>query len=497
MKLSLEGLGQRAAWESAGIELPKFDVAAMRERTKEAPVWVHFGAGNIFRAFLCAAMQRVLDAGAFDRGVIACETYDGEIIERAYDAFDNLSVLAVLRADGTVEKRVVASVAEAVQADARGIERMKEIFRSPSLQMVTFTVTEKAYKAENPMMRLIAGFLSERFAAGGTPLAIVSMDNCAHNGDKLRAALLSAAEAMAAEGALSAPCLAWLKQSVAFPNTMIDKITPHPDEQIARMLQQDGVEGMEIIRTQKRAVTAGFVNAEQAEYLVVEDIFPNGRPPLEKAGILFTDGQTVDKVEKMKVGTCLNPLHTALAVLGCLLGFHKISDEMADDDLSEFVERLGYVESLPVVQDPGVLSPKQFLDEVIKLRLPNPFLPDTPQRIAADTSQKLAIRFGHTIAATQDKSTLHCVPFVFAAWLRYLTGVDDEGNTFTPSPDPRLDEVRARMAGGLSDELLSDETLFGCDLVQNGMAAVVRAKFSEMMQGKGAVRRALKKVLTE
>ena len=109
MKLSLEGLGQRAAWESAGIELPKFDVAAMRGRTKEAPVWVHFGAGNIFRAFLCAAMQRVLDAGAFDRGVIACETYDGEIIERAYDAFDNLSVLAVLRADeGNLSQPVAA-----------------------------------------------------------------------------------------------------------------------------------------------------------------------------------------------------------------------------------------------------------------------------------------------------------------------------------------------------------------------------------------------------
>ena len=89
------------------------------------------------------------------------------------------------------------------------------------------------------------------------------------------------------------------------------------------------------------------------------------------------------------------------------------------------------------------------------------------------------------------------MPFVLAAWFRYLTGVDDEGNAFTPSPDPRMEEVRARMANGLSDELLSDVTLFGHDLVANGMAPVVRAKFSEMMQGKGAVRRALKKVLSE
>ena len=497
MKLSLNGIQDRAAWERAGIALPEYDVRVMREKTKENPVWVHFGAGNIFRAFLCAAMQRVLDSGASDRGIIACETYDGEIIDRAYTAYDNLSLVAVMRADGKVEKRVVASVAETVKADEAGLARMREIFRSPSLQMASLTVTEKAYKPENPMMRLIVSFLSERYNAGGTPMAIVSMDNCAHNGDKLHAAMMPAAEAMASEGAVAAGFLDWMRENVAFPNTMIDKITPHPDEQIRQMLVDDGVEDMEIIHTEKHTATAGFVNAEQAEYLVIEDNFPNGHPPLEKAGMLFTDKETVDKVEKMKVGTCLNPLHTALAILGCLLGFTKISAEMADDDLSEFVDRLGYVESLPVVEDPGVLSPKKFLDEVVKLRLPNPFLPDTPQRIATDTSQKLSVRFGHTIGATQDKSKLHCVPFVLAAWFRYLTGVDDEGNAFTPSPDPRMEEVRARMANGLSDELLSDVTLFGHDLVANGMAPVVRAKFSEMMQGKGAVRRALKKVLSE
>ena len=497
MKLSLNGIQDRAAWERAGIALPEYDVRAMREKTKENPVWVHFGAGNIFRAFLCAAMQRVLDSGASDRGIIACETYDGEIIDRAYTAYDNLSLVAIMRADGKVEKRVVASVAEAVKADEAGLARMREIFRSPSLQMASLTVTEKAYKPENPMMRLIVSFLSERYNAGGTPMAIVSMDNCAHNGDKLHAAMMPAAEAMASEGAVAAGFLDWMRANVAFPNTMIDKITPHPDEQIRQMLVNDGVEDMEIIHTEKHTATAGFVNAEQAEYLVIEDNFPNGHPPLEKAGMLFTDKETVDKVEKMKVGTCLNPLHTALAILGCLLGFTKISAEMADDDLSEFVDRLGYVESLPVVEDPGVLSPKKFLDEVVKLRLPNPFLPDAPQRIVTDTSQKLSVRFGHTIGATKDKSKLHCVPFVLAAWFRYLTGVDDEGNAFMPSPDPRMEEVRARMANGLSDELLSDVTLFGHDLVANGMAPVVRAKFSEMMEGKGAVRRALKKVLSE
>ena len=101
---------------------------------------------------------------------------------------------------------------------------------------------------------------------------------------------------------------------------------------------------------------------------------------------MFTSRETVEKVERMKVCTCLNPLHTALAVYGCLLGYTKISDEMKDADLVKLVEIIGYKEGLPVVTDPGILSPKKFIDEVLQIRVPNPFMPDTPQRIACDTS---------------------------------------------------------------------------------------------------------------
>ena len=85
---------------------------------------------------------------------------------------------------------------------------------------------------------------------------------------------------------------------------------------------------MDPITTSRGTFIAPFVNAEIPQYLVIEDIFPEGRPPLEEAGVYMTDRDTVNKVEKMKVTTCLNPLHTALAVFGCLLGDKKISDEM-------------------------------------------------------------------------------------------------------------------------------------------------------------------------
>lgn len=118
------------------------------------------------------------------------------------------------------------------------------------------------------------------------------------------------------------------ENKVSFPWTMIDKITPRPDASIEALLQKDDIEGLDPVITSKNTYVAPFVNAEETEYLVIEDKFPNGRPELEKGGLIFTTRETVDKVEKMKVCTCLNPLHTALAVFGCLLDYNLISAEM-------------------------------------------------------------------------------------------------------------------------------------------------------------------------
>ena len=90
----------------------------------------------------------------------------------------------------------------------------------------------------------------------------------------------------------------------------------------------------------------------------------------------MTDRETVNNVERMKVTTCLNPLHTALAVYGCLLGYTSIAAEMRDPQLGKLVERIGYDEGMPVVVDPGILSPRDFIAEVIRDRLPNPFIPE-------------------------------------------------------------------------------------------------------------------------
>ena len=292
---------------------------------------------------------------------------------------------------------------------------------------------------------------------------------------------------------------------------MIDKITPRPAESVARALAASGIEGMEITVTGKGGYTAPFVNAEKPQYLVIEDRFPNGRPPLEQAGVYFTDRDTVNAVEKMKVTTCLNPLHTALAVFGCLLGYHSISDEMADPLLKALVEKIGYTEGMPVVTDPGIIRPQEFIREVIDRRLPNPFLPDTPQRIAMDTSQKLPIRFGETLksyAATDglDVTALTYIPLTIAGWLRYLLAVDDSGIPFQCSSDPLLPELQLQLASvkpGVPESaapetlapILSNPMLFGVDLTAVGLSEKVIGMLREMLTGPGAIRRTLEHYL--
>ena len=534
MQLSEAGLKNREEWTSKGYRLPEFDRETVMAATKETPFWIHFGAGNIFRAFQANVVQNLLNEGLLDRGLTVAEGYDYEIIEKMNHPHDDYSILVTLKADGNVEKTVVGSVMESLTLDSDNdaeYSRLKEIFTKDSLQMASFTITEKGYSLvdgkgnmlpavtadmekgpEKPDSYIgkVAALLYTRFTAGAKPIAMVSMDNCSHNGDKLYAAITAFAKAWEENGTAQEGFYAYVTDpaKVSFPWTMIDKITPRPNASVEDILKKDGVEELEPVITSKNTYVAPFVNAEECEYLVIEDAFPNGRPALEKGGLIFTDRETVDKVEKMKVCTCLNPLHTTLAVFGCLLGYDLISKEMKDPTLKKLVEIIGYEEGLPVVVNPGILDPKEFIDTVLNVRIPNPFMPDTPQRIATDTSQKLAIRFGETIKAYQKSDTLDVanlkrIPLVFAGWLRYLMAIDDEGNSFELSPDPLLDTVCPYVtsiklgdtvdAENVLRPILENDKIFGVNLFEAGMAPLVCQYFNEMIAGTGAVRATLEK----
>ena len=510
-----------AEWESKGYQLPKFDIQAVRQKTHEEPTWVHFGGGNIFRAFPAAILNDALNTGKYDRGVIVAETFDFEVIDKAYKPYNNLSLLVSLQSDGNIEKKVIASVTEALKADPQFEDwnRLVEIFRNPSLQMISFTITEKGYsynqddlaRGLKPVFALgkVTALLYERFKAGRLPLTVQSMDNCSHNGGRVKAGVLAYAERWVNDGLVPEAFADYVrnKTKITFPWSMIDKITPRPHEKVKELLAEDGFEDNSYIETEKHTFTAPFVNAEEVQYLVIEDDYTNGRPPLDLGGALYTTRETVDKVETMKVTTCLNPLHTAMSIYGCMLGYTLISAEMKDDDLRAFIQKIGYIEAMPVVTDPGVLNPYEFIGAVINRRLPNPFMPDAPQRIAMDTSQKLPIRFGETIkkyiARGLDMSNLVLIPLTLAGYARYLKGIKDDGTAFEPSPDPLLEELQAIVAPleiGKADQdwsplkkLYSRSDIFGVNLYEAGLGEQIEGMVKELYAGKGAVRATLHK----
>jgi len=518
MKLALSDLNKE--WK--GVKLPKYDINAMREETEKNPEWVHFGAGNIFRGFIGSINQELLNNGDTRTGIIAVETFDYDIIDKIYDAYDNLTLSVVMDAKSNLDIEVLAGIAEGVKGS--DMARLREIFAKPSLKMLSYTITEKGYAirgidgnlmgvvsediangtaSPRHAMSITAALLYHRYTNGAYPMAVVSMDNCSHNGEKVRCAVMEIAKGWVDNGSVDGGFIEYLENKISFPWSMIDKITPRPSDKVKIQLEEMGIEGMEPVVTSKGTYIAPFVNAETAQYLVVEDDFPNGRIPLDKAGVYMTTRETVNKSETMKVTTCLNPLHTALAVYGCMLGYTSIWEEMADADLLRLVKGIAD-EGIKVVVNPEIIDPNEFVKEVIEERLPNPNIPDMPQRIATDTSQKVGIRYGETIKsymknAELDTKNLVCISKALAGWLRYLLGVDDEGKAFERSADPMIDELDGIMAGiefgkpesadGKLEAILSNEKIFGVNLYEAGIADMVEKNFRAMLEGKGAIRK--------
>lgn len=527
MELNYEGLSNTIHWEKANIKLPRYDYRKISSNTKENPIWVHFGVGNIFRGFIAQLQHELLNKDIESCGIVAVETFDFDIIDKIYEPYDNLSLLVRLNSDGTMDNEVIASIGEGLCAD-RDRLRINDIFLNNELQMVSFTITEKGYALRNisgdlltiakadmengpknckHVMGILTSLMYSRYKNGADPIALVSMDNCSHNGDILKKSVLEIAKSWQEGGFVDKGFLVYLsdEKKVSFPWSMIDKITPRPSDDVKRTLENLGLINMDTVITDKNTFIAPFVNAEKTQYLVIEDDFPNGRPQLEEAGVFFVDRETVSKTETMKVTTCLNPLHTALAVFGCLLNFKSISDEIKYDDLRSLVERIGD-EGLKVVVYPGIIDPKDFIREVLEERFPNPFIPDTPQRIATDTSQKIPIRFGETIKAYEREDSLNVesltyIPLAIAGWLRYLLAVDDDLVPMEVSSDPMLQILQNQLKGievgkpesynGQLKGILSNEKIFGLDLNEAGLSIKIESMFLSMIQGKGAVRKTL------
>ena len=508
MYFNEECLTSQELVNKTNIKLPLFNRRQVKENTKKNPKWIHFGPGNIFRAFIANLQQSLLDRGEDDCGIIAVAPNNSEIIDKIYRPHDNLSLLVTMNADGSNEKKIIASITESLTCDMQNKvdwERIESICIAGSLQIMSFTITEKGYKLKKDngeylesvkqdlqmgpsqvksFMGKITSLLYKRYLNGAKPVSLVSMDNCSHNGIVLHDAILDIAKIWIDRNLVKREFQQYLEKNITYPCTMIDKITPYPSEKIQEELKQDGFNDMDFVVSSRGSKYAPFVNAEKTEYLVVEDSFINGRPAL---------------------CTCLNPLHTALAIFGCLLGYTSISSEMNSPLLRKLVEKIGYDEGMKVVIDPGVISPKEFIEKCINERFPNSAIPDTPQRIACDTSQKVAIRFGETIKAYMKSNTLKSedlvyIPLTIAAWCRYLLG-----NEFSISPDPLLEVLQSKLGNinlgdkinvhNILEDILSDSKIFGVNLYDAGIGEKIEGYFLEMISKKNGVEITLNKYL--
>ena len=334
------------------------------DETIKTPKWLHFGSGNIFRAYIADVSQKMILKG-YNQGVIVCESFDSEILDKSYKENDNICLSSTINFDGSISTKLISSICKSLCLNTNKDDRSYFInaMSSKALQIVSFTVTEKAYEIFSSKGELLPVIkedlnkdledschllsnqllgLKNRFINGAAPITFMALDNCNHNGDKLKSSIYALADLYHEKGQLSSDFIDYLhSDKVSFPLSMIDKIAPRPSEHVLKHLQKEGVKGLDILKTAKGTFISDFVNSEPTAYLVVEDSFTNGRPPFELANVVMTDRHTVELCENMKIETCLNPLQTAAAISGMLFSYPFISDCMNDNKIVNLVTLMG------------------------------------------------------------------------------------------------------------------------------------------------------------
>lgn len=446
--------------------LPPEVSPAAYDRSRITPSIVHFGVGGFHRAHEAMYLDALMrDGTALEWGIcgIGALPQDRRIID-TLAAQDGLYTLVVKHPDGHREPRVIGSIVEVMFApdDPQAVvDRLAD----PRTRIVSLTITEGGYLvnqvtgefdaddpgiradlAEGALPRTVFGYvvaaLAQRRAAGGTPFTVVSCDNLPGNGDVAR-------RMMTAFARLKDPGLAdWMDEHVAFPNSMVDRITPvTAPEDIERLASEFGVQdGWPVI-------------CEPFTQWVLEDRFTDGRPPLEDAGVQLVDDVVPYELMKLRL---LNASHQALCYLGYLSGYryaHEVcQDPLFVDFLLAYMEREGSP-TLPEV--PGV-DLDRYRHQLIE-RFANPEVRDTLARLCAESSDRIpkwlvpVIRHNLATGGEIERSAL-----VVASWARYAEGVDEQGNPIE-IVDRIKDRVMAAAARQAEDKLafIRDRDLFG------------------------------------
>lgn len=447
------------------VDIPTYN----RNDVKEGIV--HVGVGGFHRAHLAVYVDRLLEKhGERDWGICGIGLRPNDAAMRdVLSAQDYLYTIIERSAEGS-SASVIGSINSFLYApDDR--EAVIAKMAHPDTHIVSLTITESGYYYNENTHELQAdhadiqhdlanenspvstfGFLyaamARRHAEGLKPFTVLSCDNMQKNGSITRHMLESFAR-------LRNPDIAkWIAEEGAFPNAMVDRITPSTSPaDIASLAETFGVED------------AWPVVTEPFMQWVVEDKFSDGRPPFEKVGVqVVKDVHDVEEFEKHKL-RLLNASHSAMAYPGQLAGFKYVHEVMEHPIYRKFVWQMMQVEVKPLLPDiPGVDIDKYC--NTLMERFTNPTIMDQIPRVALNASGKIPQFIMPSIAEQiWVKGPLRRLSFVLGAWFLYIRGTDDKGDSFEVD-DPMREQLQALAKAGGNDprQLLSVKTLFGDDL---------------------------------
>lgn len=382
---------------------------------------VHLGLGAFHRAHQAWYTHKALAKAGGDWRIAAVSLRSVETAH-ALSAQDGLYCLEECDAAGTCTS-VIGSIARAL-ALRESRSDVEALLTSQACRIITLTVTEKAYyynaalgtvDLEHPDIRndlanrqqaatmpgLLVHTLDQRRKAGCGGLSILSCDNLPDNGKVTRAVILSMARA-------SDPALAdWIDEAVAFPSSMVDRITPAVTPAFLDQIEA---------RTGLRDAAA--IQTETFAQWVIEDDFPRGRPAWEKAGALLV--KEVAPYENMKL-RMLNGSHSLLAYAGHVAGLPTVKSCMGNETLRALLERHFATAASTLKPLPGV--DYQDYAAALAARFDNPNIVHKTYQIAMDGSQKMPQRiFAPTLELLAQGTDFTTYAFATAAWLRYTMG---------------------------------------------------------------------------
>ncbi len=452
---------------TAKATLPTYD------RSKLVPRIVHLGFGAFHRAHQAVYADILAAEHGSDWGYTEVNLIGGEQQIADLNHQDNLYTVAEMSADAWTA-RVVGVVKEALHAQVDGLETVLAKMCEPQVAIVSLTITEKGYchspatgqlMLDHPLIAadlqnphqpksapgVVVEALARRKAAGLPAFSVMSCDNMPENGHVMRNVVCAYARAV------DAGLADWIESHVTFPSTMVDRIVPAvTPETLDKIEQLTGVRD-----------PAG-VACEPFRQWVIEDNFVAGRPAWEKAGAeLVSD---VIPFEEMKL-RMLNGSHSFLAYLGYLAGYQHINDCMGDENYRRAAHDLMLKEQAPTLKVQNV-DLARYADLLIA-RYTNPALRHRTWQIAMDGSQKLPQRMLDSVRwHLADNSSFALLALGVAGWLRYVGGVDEQGNAIEVC-DPLLPVIQAAVQQSEEGEsrvkaLLAIEAIFGHDLPQEG-----------------------------